>query len=417
MRGFRLATPIGVLLAVAAPANAAAADYARRYEALWAAVNDNFYDPHFRGTDWAAQRERYRARAEAARNDAEFQAVASEMLGEIRSSHLHVSPPANSRGSSGTGARFVTMGNELVASEVPVLSDAYRQGLRPGDRLLSPLEDLRGEIGTLASMRIHTCAGHERNMDVRRENAFWPPEHPGFRWSQIRTGQDRRIGYMRIDRFDDGAAQLADQAMAELAEVNAIIIDVRDNSGGNVSSLRLSSYFNGGRAGPAVVLLSRPYLQALGRPLATADLAGAPRVDHAYTTAAVFAAMAEHNGGAAFWIDANDKQFTGPVFVLVSGETGSAAEGFAWYMREHTRARLIGEETAGALLSSDRFDVGDGWSVTIPVHGLWGPDGTDYGDRAVPPHEVIRPSRAELCAGRDPVLDAAMSEATRSPLP
>lgn len=413
MPGSRLSMQIVALLAVAAPAAALAADYAERHEALWNAVNDNFYDPHFRGTDWAAQRERYRARAEGARNDAEFQAVASEMLGEIRSSHLHISPPAQSRGSSNIGARFVTMGDELVASDVPVLSDAYHKGLRPGDRLMSPLENLRGEIGTTASLRVRSCDGREREIEVRRERAFWPPEHPGFRWSQIRTGQDRRIGYMRIDRFDDGAAQLADQAMSELADVNAVIIDVRNNSGGNVSSLRLASYFHGGRAEPVVVLLSRPYLQALGRPLMAADIAAAPRVDHAYTTAAVFAAMAEHDGGAAFWIDANEKQFTGPVFVLVSGETGSAAEGFAWYMREHTRARLIGEQSAGALLSSDSVDIGGGWSVTIPVHGLWGPDGTDYGDRAVPLHEVIHPSRADLCAGRDPVLDAALSQAVR----
>jgi carboxyl-terminal processing protease len=81
-------------------------------------------------------------------------------------------------------------------------------------------------------------------------------------------------------------------------------------------------------------------------------------------------------------------------------------------MRQRTNARLIGAQTEGALLSSERFDLGDGWSVTIPVHGLWGADGVDYGDRAVPPHEEIRPTRADLCAGRDPVLDAALRQAT-----
>lgn len=395
----------------AAPAAAQQTNYARLYETLWTTVNENYYDPHFRGTDWAAQRERYRARAEAAANDAEFRAVASEMLGEIVGSHLYISPPARSQGAAGIGVRFVTLDGDSVVAEVAPLSDAYVQGLRPGDRLLSPREDLRGDIGTTASLRVRTCANRQRSFEVRREHAFWPPEHPGFRWSQIRTGQNQRIGYMRIDRFDDGAAALADQAMSELENVSAIIIDVRNNSGGNVSSLRLSSYFNGGQAESAVVLLARPYLEALGRPVTAADIAAAPRVDHAYTTADVFAAMSEHNAGAAFWIDANPKQFTGPVFVLISEETGSAGEGFAWYMRERTRARLIGAQTAGALLSSESFDIGDGWSVTIPVHGIWGPDGTDYGDRATPPHEEMRPTRADLCAGRDPVLEAALRQA------
>ena len=412
MGGLRLAAALAAaVMMLGAPAQAQDAKYARLYAALWTTVNDNFYDPHFRGADWAAQRERYRARAGSARSDAEFQEVASEMLREIPSSHLHISPPARSSGASSIGARFTTMGSELIVAEVPPLSDAYRHGLRPGDRLLSPREALRGEVGTTAEFRIQTCANRRRTIEARREQAFWPPEHPGFRWRQIRTGADQRIGYMQIDRFDDGAAALADQAMAEFENVDTIIIDVRNNSGGNVSALRLASYFNGGRAESAFVLLARPYLQALGRPLTAADIAAAPRIDHAYTTEAVFTAISAHNGGAAFWTDAVDKPFNGPVFVLISEETGSAAEGFAWYMRLRTQARLIGTQTAGALLSSDRFDIGDGWSVTIPVHGNWGPDGQDYGDRAVPPHEEISPTRADLCAGRDPVLDAALRQA------
>jgi carboxyl-terminal processing protease len=414
MLGLRtVAAAAAALVAFAAPSAAQDTDYSRLYDALWTTVNDNYYDPHFRGTDWAAQRERYRARAQAARSDAEFLIVANEMLGQINSSHLFISAPARSRGASSIGARFVTMDGDLIVAEAPALSDAYRAGLRPGDRLLSPREALRGEVGSTASFRVQTCSNRRRDIEARREQAFWPPEHPGFRWSQIRTGPSQRVGYMRIDRFDDGAAALADQAMSEFENVSAIIIDVRNNSGGNVSSMRLASYFNGGLAEPVVVLLARPYLQALGRPVTASDIAAAPRVDHAYTTADVFAAMERHNAGASFWSDENAKQFTGPVFVLISEETGSAGEGFAWQMRERTRARLIGVQTAGALLSSESFDIGDGWSVTIPVHGLWGPDGTDYGDRAAPPHEEIRPTRADLCAGRDPVLEAAIRQATR----
>ena len=403
-------TAVTAATVLAAPAGAQDGRYGRLYGALWSAVNDNFYDPHFRGTDWAAQRERFRTRANAARTDAEFLAVANEMLGQINSSHLHISPPTPGVGGASIGARFVRMGDDIVVSQVAPLSDAYAQGLRPGDRLVSERDALRGELGAAASLRVRSCDGRRRALNVRREHAFWPPEHPGFRWSQIRIGPERRVGYMRIDRFDDGAAGLADQAMAELDGVAAIIIDVRNNSGGNVSALRLASYFGPG-AESAFILLARPYLQALGRPVTAADIAAAPRVDHAYTTEAVFDAMRRHNGGAAFWTDAVERRFTGPVFVLISEETGSAAEGFAWYMRERTHAKLIGTQTAGALLSSDSFDLGEGWSVTIPVHGNWGADGRDYGDRAVPPDETIAPTREDLCAGRDPVLAAALRQA------
>ncbi len=410
MRALLLAvTAVTVASLLASPAAAEEGRYARLHEALWGTVNDNFYDPHFRGTDWTAQRERYRARANAADTDAEFLVVANEMLGQINSSHLHISPPGLV-GGAGIGARFTQMGGDLVVSQVAPLSDAYTQGLRPGDRLLSERDALRGDLGANASLRIRTCDGQRRTLNVRREHAFWPPEHPGFRWSQIRVGAEQRIGYMRIDRFDDGAAALADQAMAELDGVTAIIVDVRNNSGGNVSALRLASYFGPG-AEPAVILLARPYLQALGRPVTAADIAAAPRVDRAYTTESVFDAMMAHRGGAAFWTDAIERRFIGPVFVLIGEETGSAAEGFAWYMRERTQAKLIGTQTQGALLSSERFDLGEGWSVTIPVHGNWGGDGQDYGDRAVPPDETIAPTREDLCTGRDPVLAAALRQA------
>lgn len=414
MPGFRdAAAAFAAMAALAAPATAQENEYARLFDALWSTVNENFYDPHFRGTDWAAQRERYRPRAATARTDAEFRTLASQMLGEIQSSHLYISPPAPARRGAGIGARFMPIGGDVVVAEVAPLSDAYRQGLRPGDRLLSSQDDLRGDVGTNAALRVRSCDGRRRTLNIRREQAFWPPEHPGFRWRQIRTGADQRIGYMRIDRFDDGAAALADQAMAEFENVNAIIIDVRNNSGGNVSAMRLVSYFNGGMPEAGVILLARPYLEALGRPVTAADIAAAPRVDRAHTTADVFNAIGANNGGAAFWTDPNERQFNGPVFVLIGEETGSAAEGFAWTMRLRTRARLIGTQTAGALLSSESFDIGEGWSVTIPVHGLWGPDGVDYGDRAVPPHEVVAPARADLCAGRDPVLDAAFAQALR----
>lgn len=414
MPGLRAVACAAAFAMMATPAMAQEhTDYARLYDNLWNAVNETYYDPHFRGADWAAQRERFRARAIASRNDAAFQAVAREMLSQIPSSHLYIIPPARVSGNASIGVQFVTIGGQEIVREVAPLSDAYRQGLRPGDRLLSAREDLRGDVGTEAELRIQTCSNRRRSVEVRRERAFWPPEHPGFRWSQIRPSADQRIGYMRIDRFDDGAAALADQAMNEFSEASAIIIDLRGNSGGNMSAMRLASYFNGGRAEPAVVLLSRPYLAALGRPVTLADIQAAPRVDGAYTDEAVFAAVMAHNGGASFWADAIADQFRGRVFVLISEETGSAAEGFGWYMREHSNAQFIGEQSAGALLSADNIDIGDGWKVAVPVHGLWGADGADWGDRPVPPHIALTPTRADLCAGRDVVLNAALAAATQ----
>lgn len=385
--------------------------YGPLYEKLWSTVAENFYDPHFRGTDWTRVRARYQERAQAVRTDEQFRALAAEMLAEIRSSHLHIRPPAQSAGGAGIGAATLQMGGAQVVSGTAPLSDARRQGLRPGDRLLSPLESLRGELGSTAVLDVERCGGERVRLEVRREQVSWPPERPGFTWSKIRTGPGMQIGYLRINRFDDGAAELADAAMAEMAGTQALIIDVRDNSGGNVSALRLGSYFGRG-AESAFVLLSRPYLDGLGRPLRTSDVVAAPRVNGAYTDSAVFAAVTNNRGGAAFWTDSVPRRYTGSVFVLVGEETASAAEGFAWYMRRHTDAVLVGRPTAGALLSSETLPIGGGWSVTVPVHGVWGGDGEDYGDRSVPPHHEVAWTREALCGGQDPDLARALSLAT-----
>jgi carboxyl-terminal processing protease len=405
-RGWGLAA---VLILAATPAAAQESDYGRLFESLWSTVNENFYDPHFRGADWVAIGERHRPRVRDVRTDEGFATLAAEMLAEVPSSHLSIRRPAGATGTTGIGARTERLEGQSIVVEVAPLSDAWRQGLRPGDRLLTA-EAMAGALGSQANLTVESCAGGRREVAVRRESAFWPPEHPGFRWRQIRSAPDQRIGYIRIDRFDDGAAELADRAMSELKNASALVIDLRNNSGGNTSGLRLASYFGPG-AEPAVVLLARPWLAALGRPPTPADIAAAPRVEGAYTDEAVFTAVSTHNGAAAFWTEAVDPRFERPVFLLIGPETASAAEGFAWYMRLRTPAVLIGRTSAGALLSSDTLDIGDGWRVTLPAHGLWGPDGRDYGDEAVEPHVTTAWTRADLCAGRDPDLEEALRRA------
>ncbi|HRP09603.1 MAG TPA: S41 family peptidase [Terricaulis sp.] len=411
MFGFRAAAAGAAVLALALSASASAQEgrYMRLYETLWGTVNGAFYDPHFRGVDWAAQREVYRARALAAQNDTEFAAIANAMLGELGVSHLYLTPPGVRADARGIGARFTTIGDDTIITHVSPLSDAARQGLRPGDRLLSPLEAVSGDLGSQASLRVQSCEGRRRTLNVRRENVGFG-ERPGLRWQAMRANADLRIGYIRVDRFDDGAAEVADQAMAALASAQAIIVDIRENSGGNISALRLASHFGGG-AEPAVALMARPYLQALGQPVTPEIVRALPRVDRAYTDALVFEAVNANRGGASFWTETVESPYRGRVFVLISPETSSAAEGFARYMRERSQARLIGEQTAGYLLSGQNFPLGEGWSVTVPVHGLWSADGVDQADRAVAPRDVVTPTRADLCAGRDAVLAEALRQA------
>jgi carboxyl-terminal processing protease len=340
------------------------------------------------------------------KTDKDFEALASAMLKEIGTSHIYIVPPKDSQASGvGIGVDFREIGGETIVSEVAPLSDA---GLRVGDRLLSSRAALTGPAGSEASARIEGCDGKQRNITAHRIGAFWPPPHPGFVWSVAKFAPDRKIGYLRIDRFDDGAAPLADQAMTELKDTNGLIIDIRANSGGNASALRLQSYFGSGAA-PSFALFARPYLAALGRPITRADVLGAAKTVGAYTDEAIFAAVTSNKGAATFWSeDVGDKRYTRPVIVLTGEDTGSAAEGFAWSMRPLPQVKFVGRTTAGALLSADRFPLPGGWTLTVPVQGVWGADGVDYRDRALTPDVTVNWTRGDMCTGQDPDIAAAL---------
>jgi carboxyl-terminal processing protease len=404
---------------LSAPSIAAKSDYSGWIGALSKVVAENFYDPHLRGVDWQALTRTYQIRARGVSSDAEFRKLAAEMMSSLGTSHTDVLPP--SRGGPGAAPaayatpaiRFVAKSGEGLVTEVAALSDARAKGLQPGFSVRN-MAELGGELGSEARLAVRDCAGLDRRIAARRESAFWPPAQPAFRWLRMRTSPTTTYGYLRVDAFDDKGAELADQAMADLGNTQGLIIDLRSNGGGNASAARLASYFVA-EAGPAVILLDRSYIQALGRTPTKADALAARKVERTYTTAKVWEALRANRGGIAIWTeDMGAKLYKKPVAVLIGPDTGSAAEGFAWIMKLRSPATLVGERTAGALLSAQTLEFGDGWSVRVPMAGVWGPDGTDYGDKAVIPHLQVSPERETLCAGRDKQLEAALQVISRS---
>ena len=73
--------------AIAAAESLSTKDRVDIFETVWKTINEDYYDPKFNGSDWAAVGDRYHPRVEAAKDDAEFYMVINQMLLELQDLH------------------------------------------------------------------------------------------------------------------------------------------------------------------------------------------------------------------------------------------------------------------------------------------------------------------------------------------
>nr|MBO2513506.1 hypothetical protein [Gammaproteobacteria bacterium] len=116
--------------------------------------------------------------------------------------------------------------------------------------------------------------------------------------------------------------------------------------------------------------------------------------------------------------------FEGNVYVLTSSQTASAAEPFVDLIRRRADVTVIGEATAGAMLSGERFPDGEGRLLFAPVADYVTADGRRIDRVGVAPDieapadqapraalELIESKRAAVtfalrpcCLGTPPIL-------------
>ncbi len=106
--------------------------------------------------------------------------------------------------------------------------------------------------------------------------------------------------------------------------------------------------------------------------------------------------------------------YEGELVVLVNSRSASAAEIFARTIQLQGRGTVVGDRTAGAVMTS-RFKVhkvGHGrywlYATSVSISDLIMPDGTRLEGRGVVPDEFFVPSGRDIQAGDDPVMARAL---------
>jgi len=108
---------------------------------------------------------------------------------------------------------------------------------------------------------------------------------------------------------------------------------------------------------------------------------------------------------------ANDVPFTRPIVILTSSLTASAAENFLLAMHGLPHVTVVGETTVGVHSDILLRRLPNGWKFTLSNEVYEAADGTLFEGRGfVPDVEITSPRAEDLAAGRDFGIEAALTQ-------
>jgi carboxyl-terminal processing protease len=235
---------------------------------------------------------------------------------------------------------------------------------------------LRGEDGTTVSLRYLDENDTPRVTTLVRKM----PDGQVVKFGDLPTPLARietgllagGIGYLRFNLFLLPMLDRLRQAVKSFHDAHGIILDLRGAAGGEIGvTTALAGLFYTERASLGVTRLRQGELY---RP-----------------------------------VYPNPEAYTGPLVILTDEGTASAAETFAAAMQENGRAKIVGRQTLGGALPSliERLPTGARLQYAIGEYRT--PKGVVLEGRGAQPDARIEITRRDLLAGRDPIIEQAVS--------
>lgn len=307
---------------------------AQDFDEMWATLRDRYCFFGEKATDWDKVRRVYRPRAIAAPDWDAFALVLRGALGELYDAHTNVrtAPDGTPRmppfdlivAHAPDGLRVTAVQEESAAAKAGIAIDDVVTAVngQPVEAAIraAALRCQRGADSEADAFVINTVVaggrGTPRTMQLRASDGAREVALPLNQRDPVPDVSHRRldggIGLIAIRSFSDDAAVAAfDTGLAELRDAPALIIDVRNNGGGDTAVARpIMGRF---------IRETRPYARMRRR-------AGAG-LGPAWTE------VVEPRGPFTY-----DR----PVVVLCHYWSASMAEGFPMGMRGIARARIVG---------------------------------------------------------------------------
>jgi tricorn protease len=367
----------------------------QKFNETWRMLNDYFYDPTFRGTDWNAVREKYEPLIYQIRTEADFDDLMLEMMGELRGSHLDVyphepGPDKNIRtGKTGLEIDYAALDRDGVFKVKSVLpeSPADYAGIRRGQYLLAvddtPLSRstnistiLSGSEGKRVIVTVaDSPTGKESELDLkpvpeRRIRDLWYENWVRTRRLMVDSLSGGRLAYLHIRVMYDADLAKFRQELVSIAEgKDGLIVDVRNNGGGHIAVHLLG------------ILERTPFVLRSFRD---------------------FPVTSENK--------MRSRAFERPMALLINNYSGSNSEIFAEGFRKLKLGPIIGDATAGGVIGTSAYTLIDGTRVRRPS---WGAYTTEMEDTDLAPRQpdiFVEDLPDDFMNGRDPQLVRAVQE-------
>jgi hypothetical protein len=194
------------------------------------------------------------------------------------------------------------------------------------------------------------------------------------------------VAFLRVQRWDRRTGPSLERAFEQLdkQKPRVLVIDIRGNPGGDATSMVPLAYLLSNPT-PVGMFYGRGWFQNHDRPPSPPDRASMPTLSSADDPMRMFETLRTH-GAVKALVQPRRPRFEGDVYLLVDKRTASASEPLAHLLKTTGRATLIGERTAGAMLTALPHGLPDGWIVTVPEADFITADATRLEGAGVTPH-------------------------------
>jgi carboxyl-terminal processing protease len=287
------------------------------------------------------------------------------------------------------GWEIVAVEGQPVRAYAAAAVEPYMSGLTPQDRAMRTFEYylLSGRGDTPVRVTVRDLLGTEHKLALPRMPAearyAAQPRKASFEWKLL----PGKVALVTLRSFgNDSAADEYLKHFEEIAKADAIVFDLRDNSGGN----------SGVGYRILATLTDKPFLTSAWRTR-----------DYRPTYRAWKRGEMSYRGEPGEIAPDAAHRYDRPVVVLTSARTYSAAEDFVVAFDAMKRGRLVGETTGGSTGQPLAVALPGGAFVRICTKRDTYPDGREFVGVGIKPQLPAQPTVAAFRAGRDTVLDAA----------